>query len=588
MHKIDINRIAFFENIGVYISLINLFLSKTNKLEPLGNHIKMVGGFAFKSKDYKNQGIPVIRISDFQDEKIQLTKVRYYQENEKFEKYELHEGDIIIAMTGGTIGKLAIVQPNLGKLYLNQRVGKFQVINKEEFDKEYVYWIARGIQDKLQNIGYGGAQPNISNSQLEKLKFPFPDKETQKTIISFLNDLKNDSIKPDKYFDSETEKEIHKIQSVKIKSLELDYNIEEQLTFLTKLRQSILQDAVQGKLTKEWRSQNPTLKPASELLEKIKAEKEQLIKDKKIRKEKPLPPITKEEIPFEIPETWEWCRMLDVSEKLGAGSTPKGGNSVYVTNGIMFFRSQNIYNEGLRLDNVALIPNDIHERMKGTKVLSKDILLNITGGSIGRSTLISDDFVTANVSQHVAIVRMINLETRKFIHNLIMSPYFQSRIMDVQVGVSREGLSMTSLKSLLVPFPPIEEQKVIVEKVNQLLAHCDELEQEIKTSKTNAEKLMQSVLSELLGEENNILVNKPTTKKELKKPSREIKYNSKTLLMDLVKLLKENGKLHAEDLWKMSKFPNDIDAFYAELKKQIEEEKAIKEVTNEKGYLELA
>ena len=68
----------------------------------------------------------------------------------------------------------------------------------------------------------------------------------------------------------------------------------------------------------------------------------------------------------------------------------------------------------------------------------------------------------------------------------------------------------------------------------------------------------------------------------------EIKYNSKTLLMDLVKLLKENGKLHAEDLWKMSKFPNDIDAFYAELKKQIEETKSIKEVENEKGYLELA
>jgi type I restriction enzyme S subunit len=586
MHKVDINRISFFKNIGVYISLINAFLSRSNKLEPLGNHIKMVGGFEFKSNDYKNKGIPVIRISDFQNEIIQLSKVKYYQESVKLEKYELKEGDIIIAMTGGTIGKLAIVQASLGKLYLNQRVGKFQVINKEKFDKEYVYWIARGIQGKLQNIGYGGAQPNISNSQIEKLEFPFPDKPTQKIIVRFLNDLKNDTIKPDEYFDSETEKEIYKIQSIKIKTLELDHDIKEQLTLLTKLRQSIIQDAIQGKLTKEWREQNSSIEHASELLKKIKAEKERVIKEKKIKKDKPLPKIRKDEIPFEIPESWEFCRMLDISEKLGAGSTPKGGNSVYVSNGIMFFRSQNIYNHGLKLDNVALIPDNIHKKMKGTKVLPKDILLNITGGSIGRCTLIHDDFKTANVSQHVAIVRMINLNTRQFIHNLIISPYFQSRIMDVQVGVSREGLSMTSLKKLLVPFPPLEEQKVILEKISQLLANCDVLEKEIKASKTNTEKLMQSVLSKLLGEENNILVGKKPAKKAQQAPPRKIKYNSKTINMDLVTLLKENGKLHAEDLWKMSEFPKDIDKFYEELKKQIEVKATIKESVK-KGYLEL-
>ncbi len=90
----------------------------------------------------------------------------------------------------------------------------------------------------------------------------------------------------------------------------------------------------------------------------------------------------------------------------------------------------------------------------------------------------------------------------------------------------------------------------------------------------------------MLGDENNLLLNKPISKKELKKPSREIKYNSKTMLMDLVKILRENGQLHAEDLWKMSKYPNDIDAFYAELKNQVEQKKTIKE-SDKKGYLEL-
>lgn len=588
MHKIDINRTAFFENIGAYISLINLYLSKTNKLEPLGSHIKMVGGFAFKSKDYINQGVPVIRISDFQDEKIQLAKVRYYKENEKLEKYELHEGDIIIAMTGGTIGKLAIVQPNLGKLYLNQRVGKFQVINKEEFDKEYVYWIARGIQDKLQNIGYGGAQPNISNSQLEKLEFPFPDKETQKTIVSFLNDLKNDSIKPGEYFDSETEKEIHKIQSVKIKSLELDYNIEEQLTFLSKLRQSILQDAVQGKLTKEWREKNPDLEPASELLKKIKVEKEQLIKEKKIRKEKALPKITNDEIPFEIPENWSWCRMQDVGlfDRGKSKHRPRNDIRLFTTEGgYPFIQTGDVskakFNGG---QIIAHNKNYSDFGLAQSKLWPKDTLCITIAANIAETGFLSYDACFPD--SVVGFKSFSNLATSKFVQFFI--DITKSDLEKYAPSTAQKNINLGILYLLKFPLPPEKEQNVIVERVSQLLVHCDELEQEIKASKNNAEKLMQSVLSQLLGEENNTLVNKTTAKKEIKNPSREIIYNSKTLLMDLVKLLKENGKLHAEDLWKMSKFPNDIDAFYAELKKQIEEEKAIKEVENEKGYLELA
>jgi len=116
--------------------------------------------------------------------------------------------------------------------------------------------------------------------------------------------------------------------------------------------------------------------------------------------------------------------------------------------------------------------------------------------------------------------------------------------------------------------------------------HCDNLNQAILLSKEDSEKLIQTVLNDLLGNENNVIANKMPIKKIERVPSREIKYNSKTTLMDLVKLLQENGKLHAEDLWKMSKYPNDIDAFYAELKKQIELAKTIKE-SSEKGYLEL-
>lgn len=150
------------------------------------------------------------------------------------------------------------------------------------------------------------------------------------------------------------------------------------------------------------------------------------------------------------------------------------------------------------------------------------------------------------------------------------------------------GVDRMTVRKTLIPFPPISEQKAIVEKTIRIMQYCNTLEQEIKVCKNNAELLMQSLLGKLFGNENNHAPIKQNVKKEEASPEREIKFDSKTINMKLQELLKEHGKLHAEDLWKMSEFPKDIDKFYAELKKQIEEDKTIKEVKNEKGYLELS
>lgn len=153
-------------------------------------------------------------------------------------------------------------------------------------------------------------------------------------------------------------------------------------------------------------------------------------------------------------------------------------------------------------------------------------------------------------------------------------------------GGGQPNIKLTTLNEVLLPVPPLKEQLIIREKVEELIAHCNDLHYEIQTRKAHVILLIQSSLNKFLGDENNILVNKKSAKEEKNISSRGKKYNSKTLLMDLVNLLKVNGKLHAEDLWKMSEYPNDIDAFYAELKEQIEEKKTIKE-SEEKGYLEL-
>lgn len=294
---------------------------------------------------------------------------------------------------------------------------------------------------------------------------------------------------------------------------ELSTELTHQLSLVKKLRQAFLREAMQGKLTE----QNPADEPATELLAKIKAEKEQLIKDppagragKKIRKPKPLPPITQEDlpagkagIPFEIPENWVWCRLGEVCEKIGSGSTPKGSN--YSDKGFPFFRSQNVYNSGLVYNDIKYISDEVQNKMNGTAVFSKDILLNITGGSLGRCALVPNDFEQGNVSQHVSIIRPILLQN-SFIHQLVLSPLFQEYIFNSTTGAGREGLPKYNLEQFIIPIPPLSEQKRIVAKLDALMAYCDKLEGSIKNSQTQNEMLLQQVLREAL---------EPKTEKEM-------------------------------------------------------------------------
>lgn len=205
--------------------------------------------------------------------------------------------------------------------------------------------------------------------------------------------------------------------------------------------------------------------------------------------------------PFPLPSSWSWVRLEDLTVKLGAGSTPLGGKKVYQSAGIKFLRSQNVWNDGLRLGDVAFIDEKTHAEMRGTWVEPGDILLNITGASIGRSAVVPDGFDAANVSQHVAIVRLADKRSRRFVHLCITSPYFQRRVMDVQVGVSREGLSMKRLRDFVIPLPPPDEQKHIVAKVDQLMALCDELEAKQAKKRDAGERLTKAALAALTSSE---------------------------------------------------------------------------------------
>lgn len=192
---------------------------------------------------------------------------------------------------------------------------------------------------------------------------------------------------------------------------------------------------------------------------------------------------------------WERKRLGDLCSKIGSGKTPKGGENVYQQTGISFIRSQNIKNNSLILDDTH-IPYDIHLSMKGSMVLSNDILLNITGASIGRSCVVPSDFNEGNVNQHVSIIRLKKYNSY-FLQSVLSSRIGQKLIFQGQTGSGREGLNFESIKNFKINFPQIEEQK----KVASFLSLIEERIQTQSKIIENLESLMKELSQKIFAQE---------------------------------------------------------------------------------------
>ena len=257
-----------------------------------------------------------------------------------------------------------------------------------------------------------------------------------------------------------------------------------------KLRQKILDLAIHGKLV----PQDPNDEPASVLLERIRAEKERLISEGKIKRSRKSAKTTdtyhyEQDMPFEVPKGWGWTTLEEITSKIGSGSTPKGSN--YSEEGIPFFRSQNVYNEGLVYEDIKFISDATHQLMIGTEVHSKDLLLNITGGSLGRCAIVPADFQIGNVSQHVCIIRSI-LVLSSYVHTFILSPFFK-KTMNI-TGSGREGLPKYNLEKMFLPIPPLKEQERIIKEIEHWFTFIDTIEQ----SKVNLQTAIKQTKSKIL------------------------------------------------------------------------------------------
>lgn len=180
-----------------------------------------------------------------------------------------------------------------------------------------------------------------------------------------------------------------------------------------------------------------------------------------------------------IPEDWHQVNLGDKSIKIGSGITPTGGERIYKQSGRPFLRSQNIANGHLLLDAIAYIDEETHESFKSTEVKAKDVLLNITGASIGRCAVADERVQGGNVNQHVCIIRTNKNELDSdFLNYFLLSSAGQSQIDSFQAGGNREGLNFGQIRSFTLPCPSLKEQKTIavaLKDIDSLINSLDQL-----------------------------------------------------------------------------------------------------------------
>ena len=183
---------------------------------------------------------------------------------------------------------------------------------------------------------------------------------------------------------------------------------------------------------------------------------------------------------------WKKCKLGTLATKVGSGSTPKGGDAVYTSIGHYFVRSQNVGMGFLMLDNIAHINDDIHQKHKATEIYENDVLLNITGASIGRTAVATKELEGGNVNQHVCIIRTNSKVNPKFLCDYIQTQRIQNHIKSLQTGGSREGLNFEQIRSFPISLPSINEQ-------NKLTCLLDKINERIATQVRLIEKLQSLI-----------------------------------------------------------------------------------------------
>ena len=465
------------------------------------------GGFAFKSSDYTSDGIRVIRISDFNEMGFKSDKVVRYPYSLDLERYRLEENNILMAMTGGTVGKSLLVQALPEPMIVNQRVATIKLI--QGINSTYINSLIRSeLIQSVINEAKNSTNDNISMKSIKNFLIPLPPFAEQKRIVAKVDELMllcdqleqqtEDSIEAHATLvevllatltDSADADELAQNWARVAEHFDSLFTTEQSIEAL---KQTVLQLAVMGKLV----PQNQNDEPASALLEKIAKEKEQLIKEKKIKKEKPLPALTDNEKVFELPSGWEFSRLQQVIDvRDGTHDSPKdaSGNNTFPLVTSKDFKDGSInFNTARRISEADHIK--ISQR---SSVDYEDILFSMIGGNIGNQVMVLD---TRPFSiKNVALFKYYNKEITipKFVK--LYTEFIAYQLQNSARGGAQPFVSLSYLRSLVFALPPAKEQHRIVAKVDELMAICDQLKEKLQQSQETQVQLTDALIDRALG-----------------------------------------------------------------------------------------
>lgn len=393
---------------------------------------------AFLTSD--ENGINWIKIGDVakNGKYIEETKEKIKPEGEKKSR-RVFPGDFLLT------NSMSFGRPYISKVEGCVHDGWLILRNELKlFYYDYLYYLLSSpyAYEQFSKKATGSTVDNLNIDKVASAVVPLPPINEQKTIVERIEAI------------FEILARIDALQSQYV------YNKET-------LKSKLIDAAIQGKLTE----QLPEDGTAEELISIISNRKKDMQNAGVIKNSKPLPTISEDEIPFEIPENWMWVHLDDITTKITSGSTPTGGrkSNAYVESGYCFFREQNVYNDGIHQEGMVYITDELLSTRENSTVLAKDILLNITGGSIGRCALIPDDFGKGSINQHILIIRLVDERMRFYVHRLLCSPYAQKYIKNKSVG-DKDGFSGSRCKRMLVPIPSLAEQQRIARKIDEVLS----------------------------------------------------------------------------------------------------------------------
>ena len=400
---------------------------------------------------YYGGSIPWLKSGDLNDGFIQ--EVPEYITDLALEKTSLRLnpiGSVLMAMYGATIGKLGILE-----IPVTTNQACCACIPYAGMNNKYLFYYLMSMRQSYIGMAEGGAQPNISKEKIVNSLIPLPPAEEQRRIVAKIEELLP-------YVDR---------YAAAYEKLE-QFNAK----FPEDMKKSILQYAIQGKLVE----QRPEEGTGKELYRQIQTEKQRLIKTGKLKKTRALPTITGEDVPYDFPASWKVCYIDDIAfvTKLAGFEYTKYISDNLVPTGIPLFKGKNVQNGKLVLSFESYIPESVSDELPRSQI-TKKCLLTPYVGTIGNIAVFDGSF-KAHLGSNVGKIELLNSDTQTFILEeyvlwYLKSTYGYAELTKYKKATAQESISIDAIRNVVIAIPPLEEQRRIVAKLEEILPLCERL-----------------------------------------------------------------------------------------------------------------